>query len=786
MSFVDGVAALASAASHDEIVARLRESARGLVGADGIAVAIREGGHCRYVAEDAQSPLFAGQSFDLDVCVAGLAMITGAPVIVGRALDDPRVPRAAYEDTFVRSLAIAPIGNDSALCAYWAHEDEPAAEDVAVLTALARAAAAARANIHTMAERVRTEAQLRGVLDSVSDSYYALDRNWRVVEFSRSAENYFRLKREDVIGASVWDLFPRGRGGAYEALCRKAMDDGEAARLEVASAFRPDRTVEMRTAPMRDGISVSLTDITERVQAEAEVRRQTEELQAVLDAVPAAIWIAHNAAATDIVGNRFSRELLRIDEGRNMSKSAEDAADLVGHFRVLGPDGAEIPPEDLPVQRAARGENVARFEERIVFDDGAAVHLIGNAVPLLDSKGRPRGAVAAFNDITHLKHAEQELRDLTLDLERRIVDAVSAHESVQRHLHEAQKTEALGQMAGGVAHDFNNLLSPILGGLELLKRRATLDARATRLVDAAIESAERARLLVQRMLAFARRQPLQTHAVNLAGLVHSMTDLLKSSVGARVRIEIVADPAAPPALGDSNQLELALLNLALNARDAMPDGGALTISITPAGGFVSLAVADTGVGMDEATARRAIEPFFSTKGVGKGTGLGLSMVHGLAAQLGGRLEIASTPGVGTRVVLMLPVAGPELSAPKPRSDGADAPASGSVLLVDDEAPVRETTRAMLEDLGYAVTEAGSAQDALRLLENGLNVDWIVTDHMMPGMTGADLARTVRQRRPHVRVLLISGYADLDDIAPDVPHLAKPFRQSELVEGLASG
>ncbi len=250
-------------------------------------------------------------------------------------------------------------------------------------------------------------------------------------------------------------------------------------------------------------------------------------------------------------------------------------------------------------------------------------------------------------------------------------------------------------------------------------------------------------------------------------------------------------------VADPNQLEMAILNLAVNARDAMSDGGTLTIgaadesvgaehrSSLPGGDYVRLTVADTGVGMDEAVRARAIEPFFSTKGIGKGTGLGLSMVHGLVAQLGGALTIQSKPAVGTCIELWLPIAGaPATEAERP-SDVAALPSAGTALLVDDEELVRMSTADMLAELGYDVMEAGSAEEALKMVEGGLRFDLLVTDHLMPGMTGSDLAREVRERRPGVPVLLVSGYAEVDGISPDLPRLTKPFRRADLAASVAA-
>jgi CheY-like chemotaxis protein/two-component sensor histidine kinase len=330
----------------------------------------------------------------------------------------------------------------------------------------------------------------------------------------------------------------------------------------------------------------------------------------------------------------------------------------------------------------------------------------------------------------------------------------------------------------------------------MLLRRGLGSEREQRLMDGALQSAERAKVLVQRLLAFARKQPLQPGPVDVRRLVSELADLIASTTGPRIDVRVELSDDLPPALADANQLEMALLNLAVNARDAMPDGGVLTISASretvrlsrsaklPPGHYVRLSVKDTGSGMDEATLTRAVEPFFSTKGIGKGTGLGLSMVHGLAAQLGGGLTIDSRVGRGTTVSLWLPVStvAIEEDSKAPPPVLADR-AHGTALLVDDEDLVRMSTADMLMDLGYEVVEVRSAGEALRLIVDGLNPDVVVTDHLMPGMTGVDLARELRSRRPGLPVLIISGYAEMDGIAPGFARLTKPFRATELAESL---
>jgi PAS domain S-box-containing protein len=407
-----------------------------------------------------------------------------------------------------------------------------------------------------------------------------------------------------------------------------------------------------------------------------------------------------------------------------------------------------------------------------------------------------REVAVVFQDVTARKRAENALRELNETLERRVDEAVSEREKVLAQLHEAQKLETLGQLTGGVAHDVNNLLTPITGALDLLARRyAGDDPRAARLLDGALQSAERARILVSRLLGFARRQALETRAVDIATLLDGMRDLVASSVGSSVELRIMSASDLPPAFADPNQLELALLNLCVNARDAMPGGGMLTIAaeravagpggtphLTP-GAYVRLSVIDTGIGMDEATLARAVEPFYSTKEVGKGTGLGLSMVHGLAAQLGGAFVLSSALGEGTRADLYLPIA-EEAAKPAPRISAGPVKAHRplTVLLVDDEDLVRAGTAEMLRDMGHTVLEAAGGAQALGRLGAGLQVDAVITDYMMPRISGAELAERIHERHPDMPVLVVTGYAG-GDIGINLPQLAKPFRQSDLAAAL---
>jgi CheY-like chemotaxis protein len=359
--------------------------------------------------------------------------------------------------------------------------------------------------------------------------------------------------------------------------------------------------------------------------------------------------------------------------------------------------------------------------------------------------------------------------------------------------------EAIGQLTGGVAHDFNNLLTVIIGSLELLRRRMPDDAKLRSLVDNAESAAQRGASLTKRMLAFARKQELDRTAVDLPVLVHGMSELLQRTLGPSIRIESRFPLDLPKVHTDANQLESALLNLVVNARDAMPAGGPIIISAEETtvasrteglrpGPYVRFAVEDRGEGMDEVTLAKAAEPFFTTKGVGKGTGLGLSMVHGFAEQAGGRLTLASKKGVGTTVTLWLPVAEKEAIAAAPATPdaaGAQCPSLLRILAVDDDYLVLLNTELMLEDLGHKVITAGSGREALQKLKEGAEVDVVLTDHAMPEMNGLQLSDAVRREWPSTTVILATGYAELpDNLQSALPRLSKPFNQDDLARVLA--
>jgi len=390
----------------------------------------------------------------------------------------------------------------------------------------------------------------------------------------------------------------------------------------------------------------------------------------------------------------------------------------------------------------------------------------------------------------HLVGYAKITRDIT---ERRAADA---------KLRQAQKMEAVGQFTGGAAHDFNNLLMAILGSLEILRKRLPNDPRLLALLDNAMQGAKRGSSLTQRMLAFARRQELRHEAVDLARLVDNMLELLDRSLGPTINIETRFPREVVRVRTDANQLETALLNLAINGRDAMPDGGTITISVAEhsvadghptglsPGQYACLAVSDTGHGMDEATLARATEPFFTTKGIGKGTGLGLSMVDGLTGQSGGKLIVQSVLGRGTTIELWFPITAEVDKVSERNPPEADQRVQTErrlcVLAVDDDSLVLANIAAMLEDLGHRVIAVGSGARAIEEIDSIPAIDVVITDQAMPVMTGTQLIEVLLARRPALPIILATGYAELPQgVSSSIGRLSKPFTQRALADALAA-
>ena len=445
-------------------------------------------------------------------------------------------------------------------------------------------------------------------------------------------------------------------------------------------------------------------------------------------------------------------------------------------------------PEDQETGLPSRALETARREGKFEAE-GWRVRKDGSrfwAYVVIDPIRGPSGQIVGFAKIT---------RDLS---ERK--DAEQKLEKARQLSLQSQKLEAIGQLTGGIAHDFNNLLTAILGSLELLRKRLPNDPRSLSLLENAAQGAQRGKTLTNRMLAFARNQDLKREVVDIPELVQGMTELMQRSLGSTFRIETRFPLGLGRVASDANQLEMALLNLAVNARDAMEDGGDIIISarqesvaaedraMLKPGSYVCLSLKDYGKGMDEKTLQKATEPFFTTKGVGKGTGLGLSMVHGFAEQSGGALVLHSQKGKGTTAEIWLPVAKESTQAASPTSLAQPAPAKTdrllTILAVDDDALVLMNTVAMLEDLGHSVFEAYSGKEALEILRQQDSIDLVITDQAMPQISGTQLAKIIRQEWPTIAIVLATGYADRvpgEDIG--LPKITKPYLQRDLANAV---
>ncbi|HKW54601.1 MAG TPA: ATP-binding protein [Stellaceae bacterium] len=434
--------------------------------------------------------------------------------------------------------------------------------------------------------------------------------------------------------------------------------------------------------------------------------------------------------------------------------------------------------------------------------DGSAIYVAMAAMVVLFSAAL---TVAAYNfrrSFVRGVGLQLELRQRSNELiaaNERLHSEMAEHRHTEGRLHQAQKMETMGQLTGGIAHDFNNLLTSVIGNLELAQLRVGGDAQLATLLESAQMAAQRGATLTQRLLAFARRQHLEPRPVDVPLVVNGVEKLLQQTIGPAIRLVIEADPRLWPARIDPNQLELAILNLAVNARDAMPEGGTLSIrsegrrsapdgllELAP-GDYVVVSVSDTGTGMDAQTLARAFEPFFTTKEVGRGSGLGLPMVQGFAAQSGGAVHLESAPGRGTKAELWLPraaVTRVERDAAKPAARRPNAPAK--ILVCDDDRGVLEFVGTALRDSGHTVWEAYRPSDALRILEREQPIDLLLVDYAMPEMNGAAVMERARHHQPGLKLLLMTGDAEAlqSGGVAGVPLLSKPFKIAQLTDRVA--
>jgi PAS domain S-box-containing protein len=723
----------------------------------------------------------------------------GLPLVINDNLKELAAEEAAtFQNIGIAATICMPLVKEGRLTALMAIHDRVARTwNEPELNLLREVTARSWAHV----ERVAAVTELRASEERYRTLFNLIESGFCVVEVDHEAPSnridyrvieanpafYRQTGFSDTI-ADRWlrEAEPRLEEHWYEAYGRVART-GQSERFEQGSdllgrwfdvfAFPTGGADERR-------VGVLFNDITARRSAELQLRESEARLRAVVEAAPVGLVFADpsgqitgaNGRVEEIIGGPVIQ-----------STGAEDYRDDYVAFHA---DGRRVESDEYPLAQVVRGEtDRAELEVQVPLSDGSRRWVRYIATPMKDDDGELIGGVAVSLNI------DQE-KGFAENLAHEVQRAVAELEAAQEALRQSQKLEAMGQLTGGVAHDFNNLLTPIIGSLDMLVRRELGSERERRLIDGALQAAERAKTLVQRLLAFARRQPLQPRAVDLKSLVEGMAELIASTSGPQIDVRVMLSDNLPPAVADANQLEMAILNLAVNARDAMPDGGVLTISAArdsvrsghrsklSQGHYIRLSVKDTGIGMDQATLSRAVEPFFSTKGIGKGTGLGLSMVHGLASQLDGGMTITSSPGEGTTVDLWLPISLVAVQeSGETRANLANGASIGTALLVDDEDLVRMSTADMLMDLGYEVLEASSAEEAIKVVEDGVCPDILVTDHLMPGMSGVELARKLRSRWPELPVLIISGYAEAEGIALEIPRLTKPFRSSELADSL---
>ncbi|MFJ2484695.1 PAS domain S-box protein [Pseudomonas sp. NPDC087639] len=624
------------------------------------------------------------------------------------------------------------------------------------------------------------EMRFRLLIDAVVDyAIYMIDPDGIITSWNSGAKRFKGYEEAEILGehfSRFYTADDRAAGLPQRALdtaIREGRFEGEGWRVRKdGTNFWSHVVIDPIIDPSGKllGFAKITRDLTDRKMAEETLKQSEQQFRLLVQGV------------TDYAIYMLSPEgrVSNWNQGAQRIKGYLPEEIIGQHFSIF------YTPEDRERGEPLRALEIAtregRFENKSwrVRKDGTRflAHVVVDAI-----RGET-GTLLGFAKIT---------RDVTEAHEAQV-----ALEKTREALAQAQKMQAIGQLSGGIAHDFNNLLTVILGNLEIVQKRVGDDAKIRRLLENATQGALRGVSLTQRMLAFARRQELKTESVDIPLLVQGITGLLRSSLGPGIRIETQFPANLEPVLADTNQLELALLNLATNARDAMPEGGSVIIKAQPevvfelghsdlaAGRYVCLSLTDTGEGMDEHTLAMAKDPFFTTKGVGKGTGLGLSMVYGFIEQLGGRFILKSEKTQGTTAELWIPVAVEgETAKPVYPSTELIAVPRLSVLVVDDDSLVLTSTSLLLEDLGHRVVSATSGTQALALFDQGEVIDLMITDMAMPHMSGAQLAHAVRLLKPDLPIILATGYAErLEGFSAQLPRLSKPFTQLNLVEIIA--
>ena len=621
--------------------------------------------------------------------------------------------------------------------------------------------------------------KVRWAFDQAAIGIKLLDSKGRVLDVNPMVCSILDRGEDELIGRDFADFtHPDDLPGEQHQLARLMAGEIQSYHVEKRYLRRDGSPVWVRetsalaaSGPGRAERIAIVENITERRQTEAALREREARLQSILDTAPEALITIGKSGIIE-----------------SFSRSAETLFGY-GADEVVGRNVSILMPEPYRGEHDGYIERYIRTGEKRIIGIGRVVQgqrKDGSIFPMELAVGEVRiGNEPLFTGF---------VRDLT------------ATQKIEQELRQAQKMEAVGQLTGGVAHDFNNLLTVILGNLEMLEMRLT-DPRQLELVREARETAEHGAQLTERLLAFGRRQPLQPRLIDLGELLREMTPLLRRTLGETITVQGRSDSDLWKVLVDPSQLQNAILNLAINARDAMPSGGKLTITaenseLDPdyarslaevrAGRYVLVAITDTGTGMSREVQQRAFEPFFTTKDVGAGSGLGLSMVYGFAKQSGGHVTIYSETGHGTTVRIYLPRAAvaEEAADVSPAASPLDhfRGQGETVLVVEDEPRVRRMTIARLQDLGYRVLDAANGPAALTLLDTHPDVDLLFTDMVMPGgMTGADVALSARAGKPGIKVLFTSGYAEPDVVrrgqAAEGGWLRKPYSVLDLARAV---
>jgi PAS domain S-box-containing protein len=613
------------------------------------------------------------------------------------------------------------------------------------------------ANKEIEAELRRAKDALGELFQSLALPVFVLDDQGRVSFWNRAAERVFGWRAGEVIGRPV-PLLPEQTGFPLLPFLQRQLVREGGRPLEVTWRRRDGSSIplsiSLSTMAGGNSLAVVAVDLTEQRAAERQVVEQGEQLRVIVESLPVPVIITRAADGVVLFANEMAKLSFGHAPGVTNLRSGEDFWTEADRARFY---------DELDSRGRVAGVEVC-FRRR----DGTPFLAVVTAEPL--SFGGVDALMSVALDVTEQRRAAEELRH-------------------------AQRLEAVGQLTGGIAHDFNNLLTVVLGNAEALANNPVLGDANRRTAQIIADTAERGANLTRQLLAFARRQSLSPSLVQVDLLIEDTVRLLRPSMAAAIEIETRVQADLPPALVDRSQLETALINLVLNARDALPKGGRILLEAELAKSVtgrrkskqLELRVIDDGAGMTPEVLLRAFEPFFTTKEVGQGTGLGLSMVYGFAAQSGGSVQIESEPGRGTVVHLYLPVAG--LAEPRrERHVGSTENIRGEerILLVEDEPLVREFVSAQLEHLGYQVTAVEQGTAALGLLQEGGRFDLLLTDNIMPGgVSGLDLRRQARQLSPRLHVLLMSGYAgtDLEEQQEGQRLLRKPFNRRQLAEAV---